>query len=102
MFCEKNPLFCAFCPRKNWYRRLFLRIDLFQRDPVEALQKRYQRLIAQRSVLLQRQRHPERSQTRPNKKNDWRSLMAPKPVALKGDEPDFSEEGWARRRPKKR
>ena len=50
----------------------------------------------------QRQRHPERPQTRPNKKNDWRSLMAPKPVALKGEEPDFSEEGWARRRPKKR
>ena len=50
----------------------------------------------------QRQRHPERPQTRPNKKNDWRSLMAPKPVALKGEEPDFSEEGCARRRPKKR
>ena len=36
---------------------------------------------------------------RPGKKNDWRSLM--NNFELKGDEPDFSEEGWARRRPKK-
>ena len=34
-------------------------------------------------------------------KEDWRKLIAGKPFKLKGDEPDFSEEGWARRRPKK-
>lgn len=34
-------------------------------------------------------------------KDDWRELIAGKPFKLKGDEPDFSEEGWARRRPKK-
>ena len=33
-------------------------------------------------------------------KSDWRSLM--KSVELKGEKPDFSEEGWARRRPKKK
>ena len=33
---------------------------------------------------------------------DWRSLIAGKNIKLKGDEPDFSEEGWARRRPKKK
>ncbi|MBR4898236.1 MAG: DEAD/DEAH box helicase [Prevotella sp.] len=33
-------------------------------------------------------------------KNDWRSLM--KSMELKGEKPDFSEEGWARRRPKKK
>ena len=33
---------------------------------------------------------------------DWRELMAGKAFKLKGDEPDFSEEGWARRRPKKK
>ncbi len=34
-------------------------------------------------------------------RNDWQSLMTKQPFKLKGEEPDFSEEGWARRRPKK-
>ena len=34
--------------------------------------------------------------------NDWRSLMNPDSMRLRGEEPDFSEEGWARRRPKKK
>jgi ATP-dependent RNA helicase DeaD len=29
-------------------------------------------------------------------------FLNPKAMKLKGDEPDFSEEGWARRRPKKK
>ena len=33
-------------------------------------------------------------------KDDWKALMQGKPFKFKGDEPDFSEEGWARRRPK--
>ena len=36
------------------------------------------------------------------KKNDWRSLMDKAPRQLKGEEPDFSEEGWARRKPRKK
>ena len=37
------------------------------------------------------------------RKDDWRQFFTkePKDVKLVGDEPDFSEEGWARRRPKK-
>ena len=35
------------------------------------------------------------------KKDDWKELMKGVPAKLKGEEPDFSEEGWARRRPKK-
>ena len=35
-------------------------------------------------------------------KDDWRSLMGKAPSELKGEIPDFSEEGWARRRPKKK
>ena len=31
---------------------------------------------------------------------DWRSLI--KDVKLRGEEPDFSEEGWARRKPKRK
>lgn len=33
---------------------------------------------------------------------DWRELMQGAKYKLKGEEPDFSEEGWARRRPKKK
>lgn len=34
--------------------------------------------------------------------DDWRSLMNPNSMRLRGEEPDFSEEGWARRKPKKK
>ena len=48
--------------------------------------------------------HPQRRQRQHEEENetDWRSLIAGKNIKLKGDEPDFSEEGWARRRPKKK
>ncbi len=36
------------------------------------------------------------------RKDDFRAFFQPKQVKLKGEEPDFSEEGWARRRPKKK
>ena len=36
------------------------------------------------------------------KNDDWRSLMGKVPHDLKGPEPDFSEEGWAMRRPRKK
>ncbi len=36
------------------------------------------------------------------RKDDWRQLMNAPRVDFKGEEPDFSEEGWARRKPKKR
>lgn len=39
---------------------------------------------------------------RPSQKEDWRDLMGGAPFKFKGEEPDFSEEGWARRRPKKK
>ena len=37
-----------------------------------------------------------------HKKDDWRSLMSSSRIDLKGEEPDFSVEGWARRKPKKK
>ena len=33
---------------------------------------------------------------------DWRELIQGKPFKLKGEEPNFEEEGWARRGPKKK
>ena len=35
------------------------------------------------------------------KRDDWRQLMKPKGKELKGEMPDFTEEGWARRKPRK-
>ena len=37
---------------------------------------------------------------RTRKKDDWRSLMGKTPRELRGEEPDFSEEGWAMRKPR--
>ena len=36
------------------------------------------------------------------RKDDWRQFFRQADIKLKGEEPDFSEEGWARRRPKKK
>ena len=39
----------------------------------------------------------------PQDTGDWRKLMAKAhEIRLKGEEPDFSEEGWARRKPRKK
>jgi ATP-dependent RNA helicase DeaD len=35
-------------------------------------------------------------------KDDWRSLINKAPRDLRGPEPDFSEEGWAMRKPRKK
>ena len=36
------------------------------------------------------------------KKEEWMQFMNPKSMKLKGDIPDFSEEGWAIRKPRKK
>ena len=54
-----------------------------------------------------RARQQKRQANRPDSpkkqfgKDDWRSLIAQNPAGFKGEEPDFSEEGWARRKKKK-
>jgi ATP-dependent RNA helicase DeaD len=35
-------------------------------------------------------------------KDDWMKFLHPDTSPLKGDMPDFAEEGWARRKPKKK
>ena len=45
---------------------------------------------------------PENSLHDNGNKNDWRQFFRNDDIKLVGDEPDFSEEGWARRRPKKK
>ena len=50
----------------------------------------------------QERQKPQRQQRRPWR-DDWKSLMNGGPSrGLRGEEPDFSEEGWARRKPKKK
>ncbi|MBP5337896.1 MAG: DEAD/DEAH box helicase [Prevotella sp.] len=39
---------------------------------------------------------------RQHRRDDWQQLMHPKPRELRGRQPDFSEEGWARRKPRKK
>ena len=36
------------------------------------------------------------------RQDDWRQFFQDGPIQLIGEEPDFSEEGWARRKPKKK
>ena len=36
------------------------------------------------------------------RKDDWRQFINNPNIKLVGDEPDFSEEGWARRKPRKK
>ena len=45
---------------------------------------------------------PENSLHDNGNKNDWRQFFRNDDIKLVGDEPDFTEEGWARRRPKKK
>mgnify|MGYP002623263205 CR=1 FL=1 len=39
---------------------------------------------------------------RQHRREEWQQMLNPKSMKLKGEVPDFSEEGWARRRPKKK
>ena len=56
-----------------------------------------------RTSDTRKNRNPRDSrESRKTKKDDWRSLMNSPRVDFRGEEPDFSEEGWARRKPKKK
>ena len=51
----------------------------------------------------------KKAETKKNRKEqkyphsqDWRQFFEPRRTELKGEEPDFSEEGWARRKPRKK
>ena len=57
-----------------------------------------------RDMRKPRQQRPTRRNERQREfsADDWRALMSAKNIELRGDEPDFSEEGWARRKKKKK
>jgi len=56
----------------------------------------------QRETESRRDVQPKREKKRSSKKEDWRSLMNKGPRDLRGEEPDFSEEGWAMRKPRRK
>jgi ATP-dependent RNA helicase DeaD len=39
---------------------------------------------------------------KPHQKEDWMQFLNPKGMKLKGEIPDFEEEGWAIRKPRKK
>ena len=45
---------------------------------------------------------PAFSASKPRRKDDWKRLMNAASRELRGPVPDFTEEGWARRKPKKK
>ena len=49
-----------------------------------------------------KKRRAERGGADGGRQDDWRQFFQNDGVRLKGDEPDFSEEGWARRKPRKK
>ena len=51
-----------------------------------------------------RSQHGQRGGSRyeSGRQNDWRQFINNPDIQLKGEEPDFSEEGWARRKPRKK
>jgi len=61
---------------------------------------------SQSSQRSQSSQKPQRSQnsqkSQRSQQKDWRTLMNSGDKFFKGPEPDFSEEGWARRKPKKK
>ena len=62
---------------------------------------------ARRDDFSQYEKKSKRKNNKPapfrdnGRKGDWRQFFQKNDIKLKGEEPDFSEEGWARRKPKK-
>ena len=65
-----------------------------RRDEKEERRRRKKENSAHRSPLNPSQHHYT--------KDDWMKFLHPDTSPLKGDMPDFAEEGWARRKPKKK
>lgn len=57
-----------------------------------------------RSIADGRKRHARINAVEEPRKgrDDWQALIKGKPFKLRGEKPDFSEEGWARRKPRKK
>lgn len=71
-------------------------------DPFEQFQKKSKK--KQTEVSSRKPSREERGYTTPRgpkRKDDWKQFFQHEDRPLRGEEPDFTEEGWARRKPKK-
>lgn len=78
-------------------------MDFSDEDPFYDFSKKSKRGKAERSP--KKPSREERGYTTPRgpkRKDDWKQFFQHNDVTLKGPEPDFQEEGWARRIPKKK
>ena len=72
------------------------------RDTQDGFEK-YEKKSKRRTEQEQGGKHRgKKSVPESGRQDDWRQFFQGNDVQLRGDEPDFSEEGWARRRPKKK
>ena len=60
----------------------------------------FERLGKKKTESKRGQRGAARKES--GRQDDWRQFFQGGPIELVGEEPDFSEEGWARRKPKKK
>lgn len=72
-----------------------------KREPRDNRRERAKRGERKEEARSSRRQAPQPVQ-RHYTKDDWMKFLHPDTSPLRGDEPDFSEEGWARRKPKKK
>ena len=74
------------------------------RDAAPSTRERHDRRDSQSKRQKDERPSRQKKDDKPThqKKDDWRSLMGKVPRDLIGPEPDFSEEGWAMRKPRKK
>ena len=70
-----------------------------QQPPVE--KAHYSKKPAKKGRSIEKEEWVPARALRGRNRDDWRTLMNKQPKEQRGEEPDFTEEGWARRRKKK-
>ena len=77
--------------------------EFIDNDPFEKFQKKSKK--KQQEAQSRKPSREERGYSAPRgpkKKDDWKQFFQHDDRPLRGEEPDFAEEGWARRMPKKK
>lgn len=86
-------------------RNSFKTSDFTDADPFEKFQKKSKKKQETETIARKKPSREERGYTAPRgpkRKDDWKQFFQHDDRPLRGPEPDFNEEGWARRAPKKK
>lgn len=89
--------------RRSTQSRAYVPQTMMDEDPFEKFQKKSKK--KQQEAQSRKPSREERGYTSPRgpkKKDDWKQFFQQDSRPLRGEEPDFNEEGWARRAPKKK